>query len=92
MVEGFAELDGLEVRGFFVESRFAEGVEKSLDEEKGGGLVRAGRLAHAPEVDAAALQPVIEKYRIGLFKNRDSGKEPLNQPKGSESPAFPPGA
>ena len=42
MVEGFAELDGLEVRGFFVESRFAEGVEKSLDEEKGGGLVRAG--------------------------------------------------
>ena len=31
MVEGFAELDGLEVLGFFVEPGFAEGVEKSLD-------------------------------------------------------------
>ncbi|MCF7674690.1 MAG: hypothetical protein K9N23_18015 [Akkermansiaceae bacterium] len=26
-------------------------------------------MAHAPEFDAAALQTVLEKYRIGLFEN-----------------------
>ena len=59
-------------------------------EEKGGGLVRARSLAHAPEVDAAALETVLEKYRIGLFENRDGGKEPLYQPKGRRARLFHP--
>ena len=46
-------------------------------EEKGGGLVRAWRLAHAPEYDAAALQAVLEEYGIGFFENGNGGKEPL---------------
>ena len=51
-------------------------------EEKGDGLVRARRLAHTPEFDTAALQAVLEEYRIGLFENGDGGEEPLNQPRG----------